>query len=225
VSGINLNFIKEKFSKEISSITKREELVSLFRNNGYHLSNEEIDKIKIFEAKLPAQKSGEYKGKKVTLYRPFRIKHKRFKFKVYVEDGEKIKAVRFGHSDYEIKRDDPEKKKLYWERHNCSNANDVTTAEYWSCHWSWGKESVTKLLNENNYTMLKPIIINECVAVGYKIGDVPFLAKNRDRNYVVECEIIREVKNGHEIVIMRDKATDWMEGGNCDWKHKQRTCT
>ena len=52
----------------------------------------------------------------------------------------KGKTVRFGDAKMEIKRDDPERRKNFRNRHKCSTATDSTTARYWSCKmWSKGK--------------------------------------------------------------------------------------
>lgn len=44
--------------------------------------------------------------------------------------------VRFGDSDMEIKRDDPERKKAYRARHGCDDPGPKWKANYWSCR-SW----------------------------------------------------------------------------------------
>lgn len=64
------------------------------------------------------------------------------KFKVYVKDPKtgNIKTVRFGDPDMEIKRDDPERRKSFRARHNCSDKKDKTTPGYWSCY-QWRKGS------------------------------------------------------------------------------------
>lgn len=63
------------------------------------------------------------------------------KFKVYVRDPatKKIKVVRFGDPNMEIKRDDPERRKNFRARHNCDNPGPKTKARYWSCkQWRGG---------------------------------------------------------------------------------------
>jgi hypothetical protein len=64
------------------------------------------------------------------------------KFKVYVRDPstKKIKVVRFGDPNMEIKRDDPGRRANFRARHDCANKKDKTTAGYWSCRqWSTSK--------------------------------------------------------------------------------------
>ena len=38
------------------------------------------------------------------------------KFKVFVKDGDKIKTVRFGDANVSIKRDDPKRRKAFFDR-------------------------------------------------------------------------------------------------------------
>ena len=45
----------------------------------------------------------------------------------------------------EIKRDDPERRKSFRARHNCSDKKDKTSAGYWSCKF-WASKSVSDLL-------------------------------------------------------------------------------
>jgi hypothetical protein len=64
------------------------------------------------------------------------------KFKVYVRDPstKKIKVVRFGDPNMEIKRDDPGRRANFRARHDCANKKDKTTPGYWSCRqWSTSK--------------------------------------------------------------------------------------
>lgn len=82
--------------------------------------------------------SAEYQGKKVTLNKPFRTPKESKKFAVYVKNKSgKVVVVRFGDQNMEIKKDNPERRKNFKARHNCSEKKDKTTPGYWSCHWSW----------------------------------------------------------------------------------------
>jgi hypothetical protein len=83
----------------------------------------------------------EHKGKKVKLNKPFRTPGGPKKFAVYVKNEKgNIQIVRFGDPNMEIKRDDPERRKSFRARHNCSEQKDKTTAAYWSCKmWQAGK--------------------------------------------------------------------------------------
>ena len=73
------------------------------------------------------------------------------KFKVYVKDPStgNVVTVRFGDPNMEIKRDDPERRASFRARHDCDNAKDITSAQYWSCKM-WEKEtSVTEYTEKN----------------------------------------------------------------------------
>jgi len=84
--------------------------------------------------------AGEKKG--VKLNNPIRTsENPNKKFKVYVRDPQtkKIKVVRFGDPNMEIKRDDPNRRKNFRARHNCENPGPKTKARYWSCYqWRAG---------------------------------------------------------------------------------------
>lgn len=85
--------------------------------------------------------AAEYKGKKVTLNKPFRTQGGKKKFAVYVQKpGGRVVIVRFGDPNMEIKRDDPKRRKAFRDRHNCSEKKDRTTPGYWSCY-QWRKSS------------------------------------------------------------------------------------
>ena len=79
-----------------------------------------------------------YQGKSVKLNSPSRIGkgepgYGRKKFKVYVKDGDKVKKVMFGDPNMEIRKDNPEARKSFRDRHKCDTAKDKTTPRYWSC--------------------------------------------------------------------------------------------
>ena len=76
-----------------------------------------------------------------TLNKPFRTPKGPKKFSVYVknEKGNVVK-VNFGDPNMEIKRDDPDRRRNFRARHNCSNPGPKTKARYWSCKmWEAGK--------------------------------------------------------------------------------------
>ncbi len=104
------------------------------------------------ELDLEAQhmrKSEEDKEKK-PLNKPMRDDGDK-KFKVYVKDPStgNIVTVRFGDPNMEIKRDDPERRSSFRARHDCDNAKDITSAQYWSCKM-WEKEtSVSEYTSKN----------------------------------------------------------------------------
>jgi hypothetical protein len=76
----------------------------------------------------------EYKGRKVTLNRPFRTPGGPKKSAVYVAGANgKAKIVRFGDPKMSIKKSNPARRKSFHARHNCATAKDKTTPRYWSC--------------------------------------------------------------------------------------------
>jgi len=79
-----------------------------------------------------------------TLNKPFRTPKGPKKFAVYVKNEKgNIVIVRFGDPNMEIKRDDPQRRKNFRSRHNCSDPGPKWKARYWSCKmWEAGK-SVT----------------------------------------------------------------------------------
>jgi hypothetical protein len=82
--------------------------------------------------------AAEYQGRSVTLNKPFRTPDGPKKFSVYVKnDKNNVIKVNFGDPDMEIKKDNPERRRAFKARHQCSQKTDKTTPGYWSCHWSW----------------------------------------------------------------------------------------
>ena len=80
----------------------------------------------------------EYRGKKVTLNTPRRIRkgepgYGRKKSVVFVNDGGKVKRVMFGDPNMTIKKNIPGRRSNFRARHNCDNPGPKTSARYWSC--------------------------------------------------------------------------------------------
>lgn len=75
-----------------------------------------------------------YKGKKVTLNKPFYTPGGPKKRSVYVknEKGNVVK-VNFGDPNMKIKKSSPSHRKSFRARHNCENPGPKTKARYWSC--------------------------------------------------------------------------------------------
>jgi hypothetical protein len=102
----------------------------------------------------PVKSKAKEKDKaKVKLNKPFRTPGGPKKFSVYVknEKGNVVK-VNFGDPKMEIKRDDPNRRKNFRARHNCSNPGPKWKARYWSCKF-WSSQDVSKLTStkaENN---------------------------------------------------------------------------
>lgn len=75
-----------------------------------------------------------YKGKKVSLNRPFKTPNGPKKSAVYVKGASgKAKIVRFGDPNMTIKKSNPARRKSFRARHKCATAKDKTTPRYWSC--------------------------------------------------------------------------------------------
>ena len=85
---------------------------------------------------LDISEGAEHQGKKVTLNKPFRTPGGPKKFAVYTKnDKGKVVIVRFGDPNLSIKRDDPKRRKAYFDRHG-REAGPKWKAKYWS-HWAW----------------------------------------------------------------------------------------
>jgi hypothetical protein len=61
---------------------------------------------------------------------------------------------------------------------------------------------------------MKSNLLNECIIVSTEMDDKFILAKNRDRAYKPQLEIIHEIIDGVEVVYLHDMITDWSEGLN-----------
>jgi hypothetical protein len=81
----------------------------------------------------------QYKGKTVNLNKPKKnTKGKGGKYVVYVKDSKKkgknkVKRVTFGSRTMTKGIDDPKRIKSFVARHRCKDANDKTSARWWSC--------------------------------------------------------------------------------------------
>jgi len=75
-----------------------------------------------------------YKGRNVSLNKPFRTPGASKKSAVYVKGANgKAKIVRFGDPNMSIKKNIPARRKSFRARHNCANPGPKTKARYWSC--------------------------------------------------------------------------------------------
>ena len=121
--------MKDKDGKQVPNCVKKTE--------------EEVEKAEEDKEKKPLNKPMRDDGDK--------------KFKVYVKDPStgNIVTVRFGDPNMEIKRDDPERRSSFRARHDCDNAKDITSAQYWSCKM-WEKEtSVNEYTSKNIEDVVK----------------------------------------------------------------------
>ena len=83
---------------------------------------------------LRESKGAEYKGRKVTLNKPFRTPGGPKKFAVYTKNQSgNVVIVRFGDPNMKIKKNIPERRKSFRARHNCDNPGPKWKARYWSC--------------------------------------------------------------------------------------------
>jgi hypothetical protein len=96
----------------------------------------------------------EYRGRKVSLGKPFRTPDGPKKFSVYVKkpNGNVVK-VNFGHKGtggsktMRIKKSNAQRRKSFRARHNCGSPGPRHKARYWSCRFGWpssGKGAIDK---------------------------------------------------------------------------------
>lgn len=106
------------------------------------------------DEKPKALHEAEYKGRKVTLGKPFRTPDGPKKFSVYVKNPKgNVVKVNFGHKGkggektMRIKKSNPARRKSFRARHNCDNPGPRHKARYWSCRFGWpasGKGAIDK---------------------------------------------------------------------------------
>jgi hypothetical protein len=76
----------------------------------------------------------EYRGRKVSLGKPFLTPGGPKKRSVYVKnDKGNVVKVNFGDPNMRIKKSNPARRKSFRARHKCDTAKDRTSARYWSC--------------------------------------------------------------------------------------------
>jgi hypothetical protein len=76
----------------------------------------------------------EYKGRKVSLGKPFLTPDGPKKRSVYVKNAKgNVVKVNFGDPNMRIKKNIPARRKSFRARHKCDTAKDRTSARYWSC--------------------------------------------------------------------------------------------
>jgi len=85
------------------------------------------------------------------LNKPFRLpKGDKKKFGVYVKNEKgNVVLVKFGDPNMEIKRDDPERRKAFRARHNCSSPGPKWKARYWACK-TWDKKRVSDIVSSSS---------------------------------------------------------------------------
>ena len=76
----------------------------------------------------------EYRGRKVTLNKPFLTPNGPKKRSVYVKNAKgNIVKVNFGDPNMRIKKNSPSHRKSFRARHRCENPGPKDSARYWSC--------------------------------------------------------------------------------------------
>ena len=76
----------------------------------------------------------EYRGRKVSLGKPFLTPGGPKKRSVYVKNAKgNVVKVNFGDPNMRIKKNIPSRRKSFRARHKCDTAKDRTSARYWSC--------------------------------------------------------------------------------------------
>lgn len=76
----------------------------------------------------------EYRGRKVSLGKPFLTPGGPKKRSVYVKNAKgNVVKVNFGDPNMRIKKSNPARRKSFRARHNCSNPGPRDKARYWSC--------------------------------------------------------------------------------------------
>ena len=76
----------------------------------------------------------EYKGRKVTLNKPFLTPGGPKKRSVYVKNAKgNVVKVNFGDPNMRIKKNSPSHRKSFRARHHCENPGPKDSARYWSC--------------------------------------------------------------------------------------------
>jgi hypothetical protein len=76
----------------------------------------------------------EYRGRKVSLGKPFLTPGGPKKRSVYVKNAKgNVVKVNFGDPNLRIKKSIPGRRKAFRARHKCATAKDRTTPRYWSC--------------------------------------------------------------------------------------------
>ena len=96
----------------------------------------------------------EYRGRKVSLGKPFRTPDGPKKFSVYVKNPSgNIVKVNFGHKGeggkktMKIKKSNAARRKSFRARHRCDTPGPRHKARYWSCRFGWpssGKGAIDK---------------------------------------------------------------------------------
>ena len=152
VVGTSKKILQEQKAKMIGSKTRMiNESILIEGKKNYDVLINKIEEILDLEEDYDNYDWGDkvneakYQGRTVKLNKPFRTSGGPKKFAVYVMNKQgNVVIVRFGDPNMSIKRDDPERRKSFRARHNCSQKKDRTTPGYWSCKF-WSSKRVGDL--------------------------------------------------------------------------------
>ena len=120
---MNLDYLIRKILKE--EFESRDERIPSLKGKLIH--EDEYGSVELIN-------ESKYKGKKVTLNKPFYTPKGPKKRSVYVKNEKgNIVKVNFGDPNMTIKKNIPSNRKSFRARHNCENPGPKTKARYWSC--------------------------------------------------------------------------------------------
>lgn len=126
------DWTKDMISKAEIYVQNVYDFVKYYEPEKYQEDDEEED-----DTSLDSIDAEEYRGRKVTLNKPFRTPSGPKKFAVYVKnESGNVVIVRFGDPNMTIKKNIPERRKSFRARHNCDNPGPKWKARYWACK-SW----------------------------------------------------------------------------------------
>jgi hypothetical protein len=114
--------------QEVFEFLKNRGKTEITENSNFIYEDEygSVEKVNLSEA--------EYKGKKVTLNKPFYTSDGPKKRSVYVKnDKDNVVKVNFGDPNMRIKKSNPTKRKSFRARHKCDNPGPKWKPKYWSC--------------------------------------------------------------------------------------------
>jgi hypothetical protein len=120
-----------------------EGFVSLHEQDAWLMENTDIGRWGVYEGSIvpldcpmnEGLNEAEYRGKKVTLTKPFRNSGGGKKFAVYVKnDKGNVIKLGFGQSGMRIKTHSPERVRSFLARHNCDSPGPRWKARWWSCN-------------------------------------------------------------------------------------------
>jgi len=170
----------------------------------------------VFALKAEDIEKAEYQGKEVELNKPFRTPDENKKFAVYVlNDKKNVTIVRFGDSNMEIKRDDPDSRSNFRARHNCETATDKTSPRYWSCRM-WSDDSVSEILNKSESFTLTADILKSDEDQRLVYGWASIILENGEPVTDSQGDIISEsdlIKAAHNYISQYREAKEMHSGG------------